>query len=422
MKTRWLLVVLAGALLASGYATAAPLRFTGVVAESTTLRPVPEAVVTLGRAMVRTGEDGWFAIEGEAAELAVRAPGYRRATVKLTASDAGVVHADLEAFTPHAIYLSAYGIGSAKLRNAALQLAASGSINALVIDVKSDYGMLSYHSAVPLAAQAHALETLTIPDIGRLVEQLHQRGIYLIARLVVFKDHPLATARPDLAVKTREGALFHDREHLAWTDPFQREVREYNIDVAEEAARHGFDEIQFDYVRFPDQPNLVFSQVDTEQSRVETITEFLVEARHRLAPYNVFVAADIFGYVCWNRDDTGVGQRIERLVDAVDYVSPMLYPSAFQWGIPGYRNPVGYPYEIVYLSLERARERTGARGVRFRPWLQAFRDYAFDRREFDRDEIRAQIDAADRFGSDGWMLWNPHNVYPPDAFAPLPAP
>jgi len=164
-------------------------------------------------------------------------------------------------------------------------------------------------------------------------------------------------------------------------------------------------------VRFPDAKGLKFSQAVTITSRLAAISGFLGEARKRLTPYNVFVAADIFGYVMWNLDDTHIGQRLEEIEPAVDYISPMLYPSCFQFGIPGYRNPVANPHKIVYLSLENGTERTGMAPIRFRPWLQAFRDYAFDHREFTEKEISAQISAADEFGSDGWMLWNPRNSY-----------
>ncbi|MGH9654679.1 MAG: putative glycoside hydrolase, partial [Bryobacteraceae bacterium] len=138
---------------------------------------------------------------------------------------------------------------------------------------------------------------------------------------------------------------------------------------------------------------------------------FLAEARDKLVPYNVFLAGDVFGYICWNKGDTDVGQKIQDLANVLDYISPMLYPSGFQYGIPKYRDPVAHPYEIVRLSLDRARERTNLDPIRFRPWLQAFRDYAFDRRQFGRAQIQAQIKAADSFGSDGWLLWNPRNVY-----------
>ena len=128
-------------------------------------------------------------------------------------------------------------------------------------------------------------------------------------------------------MKRAGGAIFRDRERLAWTDPFNTEVWDYNISIALEAARLGFDEIQFDYVRFPDSPGLKFSKPTDMKSRLAAISGFLAEARRRLTPYNVFLAADIFGYVTWNLDDTHIGQRLEELAPIVDYISPMLYPS-----------------------------------------------------------------------------------------------
>jgi hypothetical protein len=124
--------------------------------------------------------------------------------------------------------------------------------------------------------------------------------------------------------------------------------------------------------------------------------------------------------VSWNLDDTQIGQKIEQVASCVDYISLMLYPSGFQFGIPGYRNPVAHPYEIVSLSLKKARARTNIPANRFRPWLQAFRDYAFDRRHFYGPEIRSQINAAEEFGSGGWMLWNPRNVYKADGLKKEP--
>ena len=118
--------------------------------------------------------------------------------------------------------------------------------------------------------------------------------------------------------------------------------------------------------------------------------------------------------MCWNLDDTDIGQKLEELAPYLDFTSPMLYPSGYHLGIPGYRNPVTHPYEIVSLSLKKAKERTGLPATRFRPWLQAFKDYAFDRRPFTGIEIRAQIKAAEDFGSNGWMLWNPRNIYSDD--------
>jgi hypothetical protein len=324
----------------------------------------------------------------------------------------------LTPLTPKTLYLSVFGVGNNRLRQAALDLLEATELNGLVIDVKGDRGLISYKSAIPLAAQVGAQTIITIKDLSGLLASLHEKGVYTIARIVAFKDNPLALARPDLAVKTKGGAIWRDREHLAWTDPFKKEVWDYNIAVAVEAAKGGFDEIQFDYVRFPDARGLVFSQPSTEKSRVKAIAGFLQEAKAQLRPYNVFLAADIFGYVCWNLDDTDIGQKLEELAPHLDFTSPMLYPSGYHLGIPGYRNPVAHPYEIVRLSLQRAQERTGLPATRFRPWLQAFKDYAFDRRPFTGKEIRAQIKAAEDFGSNGWMLWNPRNTYSADGLQP----
>ncbi len=385
----------------------------GRVIDSVTKRTIMGASVTSGNTVVLTDESGAFAIRPTGNKIAVRACGYLRTELGTARQNSGLT-VSLAPFTPRALYLSSFGIASRLLRNTALEIVQQTEVNALVIDVKGDKGMVTYTSSVPLASQVGAQKLVLIKDMKGAMQSLKDKGVYTIARIVTFKDDLLATGRPGLAVRTRNGQIWRDREHLAWVDPFKKEVWAYNIDIAEEAARYGFDEIQFDYVRFPDSGAPVFSLPSTEESRVNAISGFLAEAKRRLAPYNVFLGADIFGYVCWNRDDTKIGQKLEDLVRHVEYLSPMLYPSGFQYGIPGYRNPVASPHEIVYLSLRKAQERTGLPTVRFRPWLQAFRDYAFDRRHFDGPQVRQQTSAADKFGSHGWMLWNPRNAYSRD--------
>ena len=400
-------LLLAGCIFKTPMAAA----FSGTVIDGSTHRPVEQAFVTLGHTVTKTDSNGSFTIDGPGDALGVRAYGYARQSVEASKLGSASYEVKLMPFQPKALYLSFYGIGSSKLREEALNLADRTEINAVVIDVKGDRGGVAFRSAAPLVSNVGAQKLITIRDAKVLLERLHQKGIYAIARIVVFKDDPLATARPDWAVKRSNGAIFRDRERLAWTDPSRREVWEYNIAIAVEAANLGFDEIQFDYVRFPDSPGLIFSVPNNLHNRLAAISGFLGEARRQLTPYNVFVAADVFGYVMWNLDDTHIGQRLEELSPVVDYISPMLYPSCFQFGIPGYRNPVAHPHEIVFLSLQNARERSGIPAIRFRPWLQAFRDYAFDHRPFTGREISAQIAAAEKFDSDGWMLWNPRNTY-----------
>ncbi len=386
------------------------------VVDHHTGKAIPEAFVTLDGEVLAADGQGLFPLPRGGGLVKARAHGYQRAELPLTeAAGEGPVEIRLGAVTPRGLYLSFYGVGSKVLRGPALKLIEETELNALVIDVKGDRGMIPYRSSIPLAAEIGAQRIITVRDVEGLITHFKEKGIYLIARIVVFKDDLLAAARPELAVRTPAGGIWRDRENLAWVDPFRREVWEYNIRIAEEAARLGFDEIQFDYVRFPDSRSPVFSRPSTEEARVAAIGGFLQEARARLAPYNVFTAADIFGYVCWNLNDTDIGQKLDPIAAAVDYLCPMLYPSGFQFGIPGHRNPVKSPHEIVYLSLKKAQERTGIAPVRFRPWLQSFRDYAFDRRQFGEREIGEQIRAADTFGAQGWMLWNPVNVYTADA-------
>ncbi len=410
MGALWGAVLLTAPCIASTYG--------GRVVDVVTKKPIENAFITLRDVAERTDDTGAFHIEGDGMTIGVRAIGYARSHIAVTLLQEAGTEVPLTPFQPKAVYLSFFGIGDKRLRERVLELIEDTELNALVIDVKGDNGKIPYESSIALAAAVGAQKPRTIKDIKALITAFRERGIYTIARIVVFKDPLLALAKPDWAVKTGDGSIWRDRENLPWTDPFREEVWRYNIDVAVEAAQSGFDEIQFDYVRFPDASGLAYSRPCTQECRIEAINGFLTEARKRLLPYNVFLSADLFGYVCWNLNDTKIGQQLEKLAPVVDYVSPMLYPSSFQFGIPGYRVPVKYPYEIVYLSLQRALQRTGLPSSRFRPWLQAFKDYGFDRRTFTGKEIRAQIQSAEDFGSDGWMLWNPHNVYSGDGLNP----
>jgi hypothetical protein len=384
---------------------------TGRVVDFFTGKPVKGALVTSNHDVVLTDENGIFTVNTALSKLAVRAPGYGRTEQTIFPLDSTPQEIKLIPFTPKALYLSFYGIGDRGLRDSAIKLIEETELNTLVIDVKGDKGMIPYKSSIPLAAEVGAQRITTVKEMANLMRSLKGKGIYTIARIVVFKDNPLAQAKPEWAVKTQSGEIWRDRENLAWVDPFNKEVWDYNIHIAMEAAQYGFDEIQFDYVRFPDASGPRFSMPNTEENRVQAVSGFLMEARRRLTPYNVFLSADIFGYVCWNLNDTKIGQRLEDLAAHLDYLCPMLYPSGFQYGIPGYRNPVANPYEIIYLSLKRAQERTNLPSHRFRPWLQAFRDYAFDGRYFNDKEIMGEVKAAEGFGSHGWMLWNPRNCY-----------
>ena len=317
------------------------------------------------------------------------------------------------------VYLSYYGVVYRTNQGRVFGLLDRTELNTVVIDVKGDRGFIPYESRAPLARSAGAMGPVRVANFDDLLAGLKAKAIHTVARVVVFKDDVLARYRPEWAVAdTTTGSPWLDNERLAWIDPFHEEAWAYPIAVAQEAALKGFDEIQFDYLRFPSDGRLGaarYSRASTQQSRVEAIARFLRQARLALAPVGAALAIDVFGYTAFNPDDTGIGQRIEELAPLVDVLCPMAYPSAYHVGIPGFRNPVAHPYEVVFETVRRIRGRSAQAPVQIRPWIQDFRDYAFDRRPFGVPEVRAQMKAALDAGATGWMLWNPGNRYTADA-------
>lgn len=406
--------LLASSLCATGLAQTAVANSSATVhvLNSTTHQPVLDPTVTVnGR--VLTASNGAYMLPAGTQTVMARAPGYRAVT--LAAADIHNNAIELHPFEVHALYLSEYGISSSVIRNSAFDIIKRGGANAIVVNIKSDHGQLVYPSNIALAKQIGARDVTTIHSLPDLVNSAHAQGIYIIARIVTFKDNPLATSRPDLAIHLANGELFKDREGLSWTDPFKPEVRAYNIAIAVEAAKAGFDEVQFDYVRFPDSTTkLVVSGPTDEPHRIEAISSFLGEAHAALVPYNVFHSADIFGYTFWNTNDTGIGQQLNHLVDKVDYICPMLYPSGFAHGIPGHAKPMETTDDIhatIKLTLDNGIKRTDVNPLKIRPWLQAFRDYAFGGIVFGPEQVATQISASDADHTDGWQLWNPRNSY-----------
>ena len=376
--------------------------------------PLEGASVVIGGVEHRTDAEGRFTVEGHPpdASLLVKRPGFSKAVVPPTRDAIEVV---MKPQVVKAAYLTYFGFGDKGIRGRVLELAARTELNAVVIDVKGDRGWILYRTEVPEALAVGAQGPGTLKDFDGLMADLKARGLYTIARIVTFKDNILANSRPDLAIiDTRTGKPWIDNEKLAWVDPFREEVWRYNVAIAREAAKRGFDEIQFDYVRFPTDGKLgaaKYASPNNKETRLPAIAGFLGLARRELGPLGVYVAADVFGYTAFNENDTDIGQRIEELAPHLDYFCPMVYPSGYHVGIPGFRNPVQHPYEIVHESVRLIQKRASHTRVRVRPWLQDFKDYAFDKRIFGVTEIRAQIKGADDAGAVGWMLWNPRNDY-----------
>lgn len=309
-----------------------------------------------------------------------------------------------------AIYLTGFSAGNKKRFEQLLNLVKSTELNAMVIDIKDENG-LTYNSKVPLAEETGS-NTNRIPDLENIVNILNENNIYPIARIVVFKDRILPANMHELAVKHKDGGIWKDRKGIPWADPYNKKVWEYNIDLAEEAARLGFKEIQFDYVRFPSDGNLNDIVYDNYNglSRSETICEFLNYARERLAPHGIYVSADIFGLVNSAQDDMGIGQVLEDIAESADFICPMVYPSHYAPGSYGIQNPDAAPYQTVYASLNHAVRRLGkleSKKAVIRPWLQ---DFTLGHR-YGAEEVRAQIKAVYDAGLKEWILWNPSNYY-----------
>ncbi len=289
-------------------------------------------------------------------------------------------------------------------------------LNAVVIDVKGDYGRIAWDSQVPLVRELDNREPTAI-NLKEVVPDLRRRGIYVIARFVVFKDNPLAHHKPEWAVKRGDGTIWLDGEELGWANPFREEVWEYNLSLLEEVAQLGFDEIQLDYIRFPSDGDLsaiVYEEENTRETRTAAIREFMRRFQERMSKYPVKTSADVFGLTVWvvPGEDMNIGQRVEDITPHVDYLSPMIYPSTFIPGNLGYKNPSQKPYEVIYRSVRQAQQRV-APGTRVRPWLQAY--------WYDLPQMQIQRLAAEDAAADGWLYWNAAGYYPPELFGPLPS-
>ena len=286
-------------------------------------------------------------------------------------------------------------------------------LTALELDVKDENGHVGFvPQRVPLARHAGAARPYySAHAVARLV---HSRGLYLIGRVVVFEDPTLARAQPGLAIRRQDGSVWHDRAGLGWTNPYDRRVWRYNADIAVAAARAGFDEILFDYARFPsdgDVETAVYSNPRHTAKR-DAVPGFVRYAARRLAPFDVRVSASVFGLSASR--DLGIGQVPRRLAPFVNGVYPMTYPSLFGPGELGLADPSASPGATVTLALQRFRRAVRGTNALLVPWVQ---DFSFSR-QYGLDQVRAQIDAARLAGAKGFLLWNAHGVYTNGALAP----
>lgn len=311
------------------------------------------------------------------------------------------------------LYLTAPVAGSAAGLALADSLVAAGG-NTVVFDIKDRPGDLSYVSAVPLARATQVCSLVSIDRPRVLVDHLHRRGLYVIARLTCFHDRRLATSRPDLVPLSRRGdGLWRQRGEFNWVDPSQPEVQSYLLDVVREVAGFGVDEIQLDYIRFPtegDPDDAVYAFDPAVVPKHRIITGFVKRVRQALEGTGVRLSADLFGVAAWGReaDVRATGQHLPDLVPLLDVASPMLYPSHFFDGFQNLEDPPAHPYSLVAEGCRRLRTLADEHGVVVRPWVQSF---PYRVSGFDADYVVEQVRGARDGGADGFLLWNPKSRY-----------
>lgn len=301
-----------------------------------------------------------------------------------------------------------------------IELAKRTGINAFVIDVKEDFGKMLFKTEAELKYIGKNDKRYPINDIQAFIKKLKDNNIYAIARIVSFKDPTYAAKHPDKAIiKRATGKPFTNSDGVIWVSPHDRYLWEYNIAVAKEAAKVGFNEIQFDYVRFPaSNGGKLDKELDyrnsTGESKPETIQKYLKYARKELEPLEVYISADIYGQVPSSDDDMGLGQHWEVISNEVDVISPMAYPSHYGRGVYGIPVPDAEPYKTIYHTtldgINRNYNLTYPSQIR--PWLQAFTaKWVKGYIPYGKKEIEAQVKALEDLGINQYLLWSPSNRY-----------
>lgn len=301
-----------------------------------------------------------------------------------------------------------------------IDVAERTEVNALVIDVKDDRGFVLYHSNVPLAREIGADTTLPMSyrRLRAVLDTMRAHGIYPIARIVVAKDPLLAGAKREWAIKRKSDlAPWLDKNGRPWLDPTHPEIWKYAADLGAEAVNLGFSELQFDYVRFPDEDRIIREGVFPLMNgrvRAQVIRDQLGYLGSLVRPLKVPMTIDVFGLSATDTTDMGIGQKWEMFADQADVVLPMDYPSHFAPGTFGLSNPNAHPYATLDHALRDAKRRSAGipNSAQIIPWYQ---DFTLGPPRYGASEVRAQMRAGYDNGIESWMLWNPGSRYSLDA-------
>jgi hypothetical protein len=319
------------------------------------------------------------------------------------------------------IFVTAHSAGGERMQSL-LELVKNTELNSMVIDVKDDNGYITYPTTTPELIEIGESKRY-IPDIGKLMTTLKQNNIYPIARIVVFKDTVLARKKPELSFLHQDGTIWKNNRGESFVNPYRKEVWDYNIAVAKDAAKMGFREIQFDYVRFPEgfeskAASLTYSK--SEKNRVEAISSFVTYAREQLEPLGIRVSVDIFGYAASVPSAEGIGQDFVQISNNVHVISPMFYPSHYSTGWFKQKAPDLHPYETVKGAMQDTHKKLEAAGDLkpiIRPWIQDFTASWLGEgnyMKYGKAEVEAQIKALHDSGINEYLLWNAGNKYSPN--------
>jgi hypothetical protein len=370
--------------------------------------PLAGAVVTLGDRGVRSDESGRFEFVGATAgTIEARRAGWESGAVGWLGRD-DWVPIDLEPVVVRALHVAGWTVGDETRWREILDLAASTEINSLVVDLKDESGLVFFRTTVPTAGTVGAIQEEY--SLAEVVSTVADAGLYLIGRIVTFQDPIAARALPGIAVMDGSTGGPYKKNGQYFLDPSDPDARQYALDLAAESCAAGFNEIQFDYVRYPDGfgSSAVFDEGSSSEVRPVVIRDFLAEASALLNPAGCAVAADIFGFITSTTGDGGIGQQLEDLALVADVLSPMLYPSHYSEGWFGFTVPNDHPGPVVSEALDDGLERLDS-SIVLRPWIQDF--------YYNASQVRAQIEAAEERGL-GWMLWNALSRFTEGALLP----
>ena len=318
-----------------------------------------------------------------------------------------------------ALYMSGWVAGSDNFRNSLVKIIDETELNAVVIDIKDSTGRISFGIDDPLIKQIGSAEN-RIKNIRALTALLHSKNIYIIGRISTFQDPYLTKLKPEWAIKKiSDGGIWKDKKGLSFLDPTNKNVHDYILSIAKNSYDDGFDEINFDYIRYPSDGNIkdINYNLASGKTKADNMEEFFKYLSREIKKVNnIPISADIFGLTTEAKDDMGIGQVWEKVIPYFDFVCPMVYPSHYPAGTDGYKNPADYPYEVINKALISAVSKTKAINqniTKIRPWLQDFDLGAV----YTKDKIQAEMKAVYDNGLNSWMLWDPSNKYTPSALA-----